>query len=152
MYATATRLSVLARRNSLKGHVGILVSGNLLGLVRPQELFARPRGRAPIGLLVDFTPDGVRRQLLYDTNDWVVDRDIEQDVPGAIDRLLWWVQTNPPYDPGLQNCQHFVSYVESGTPKSPLVTGLVLTGLAAVIWWGLGGFDGPGSGAVRKRK
>jgi len=151
VYAT-TRLTVLAQRNSLKGHVGVLITGNLLGLVRPQELFARPRGRAPIGLLVDVTPDGVQRQLIYDLTDWVVQRHIERDVPGAIDRLLWWVRANPRYDAASRNCQHFVSFVETGKPTSPAVTGVALTGLAVAIWWGLGGFDGPASGAASKRK
>jgi hypothetical protein len=150
MYAT-TRLTVIARRNSLKGHVGILITGNLLGLVRPQELFARPRGRAPIGLLIEFTSDGVRRQLLYDAADWIPVRDIEQDVAGAIDRLLQWVRTNPVYDPISRNCQHFVSFVETGKSTSPAVTGVALTGLAVAIWWGLGGFDGPGSGAAKRK-
>ncbi|SRR6266566_3285322 len=151
MYTNLTQLSVLARRDSLKGHVGILISGNLLGLVRSQELFDRPRGRAPIGLLIEFTPDGVRRQLLYEDADWIRARDIEQDVAAAIDRLLWWVRTNPVYDPVSRNCQHFVSFVETGKPTSPAVTGVALTGLAVVIWWGLGGFDGPGSGAAKRK-
>jgi len=141
-------LYILRRRAWLKDHVSILVVGNLLGLPRPGGLFSHPTGLPPLGVLIDFTPDGIRREVLYELGDRIVERQIND--LAAMARLMSVLERNPRYDPVFNNCEHFVSYVETGRPKSPQVRGLTtLAGLALAIWWGFGGSGGAGAGVKR---
>jgi len=126
-------LYVVRRITATKIHVGLLVAGNLLGLSRIADIYDYARGR-PLGLLFHFNPNGIQREIVYDLGGWTVDRRIDGDQAAAIARLQAVLNTNRRYDLLLNNCEHVVSYVETGERKSPQLRGLAT---AAVIIGGI---------------
>ncbi|HYU29348.1 MAG TPA: lecithin retinol acyltransferase family protein [Gemmatimonadales bacterium] len=85
----------------------------------------------PLGLLIHFNQAGLYRDVVYDLAGWTVERRIEDNEVEAIARLKAILNSDQQYALLNNNCEHLVSYVETGERKSPQVRGLV--GSAAVL-------------------
>lgn len=75
--------------------------------------------------------------MIYRLRPWAVERKVEADEPAAFARLHHFLQRNPRYHFALNNCEHLVSFVETGEALSPQVQGplvaAVLVGLFALL-------------------
>jgi len=141
-------LFVLKRRSPGKvvEHSGVLVVGNLLGLLSAKDLF---QDRRPLGVIVHSTPPGgVQHEVVYELGPWRIER-MMVDETGAMARLRWVLEHRPRYDAGFSNCEHLVSFVETGEAQSPQVRGITTVAVAAALLWGLGGSGGAGAGSKR---
>jgi len=114
-------LYVVRRVVGLKSHVGILVVGNLLGMPRG-DFFAYAR-RPPLGVLIHFNQAGLHRDLVYDLAGWAIERRMEGNVADAVARLKALLNSDQQYALLNNNCEHLVSYVETGERKSPQLRG-----------------------------
>src|SRR2546430_659843 len=125
-------LYVVKRRSpgKLVEHSGVLVVGNLLGLLSAKELFRDPR---PLGVIVHSTPPGgVQHEVVYGLGPWRIER-MMADEAGVLARLRWVLQNRPRYDAVFSNCEHLVSFVEIGEAKSPQVQGVTTVAVAAAL-------------------
>ncbi len=127
-------LYVVKRYSPEKGvyHSAIADSGNLLGLLRPRQRFDHPYAV----VIVELVSSGPQYQVLLDGlgDEWGEVNPIT-DQADAIARFRW-VQEHAsqlPYDPFLNNCEHFATFIATGRPKSPQVQ-------AAVGWAGVFAF------------
>jgi hypothetical protein len=114
----------VVQRSEAKGveHHGILDIGNR---IRPRAV----RGGSPT--VIHQTPPRVRIDPLANTGNWRVLRKIE-DERGAVDRIRVAVQA-PAYSLTANNCEHFASFVDTGTPESIQVQRAVLLGFIATL-------------------
>ena len=71
------------------------------------------------------------------------------DETGAMARLRWVLEHKPRYDAGFSNCEHLVSFVETGEANSRQVRGITTIAVAAALLWGLGGSGGAEAGSER---
>jgi len=112
-------LYVVRRTIGLKSHVGLLAVNNL-PLV----------GGRPLGVLIHFNTAGLHRDVVYDLSGWKVERRIKENDGEVGARLKLMLESNQQYALLNNNCEHLVSFVETGERKSPQVQGWVA---AAVI-------------------
>ena len=104
-------------------HYGILDVGNCLR--RPGGSYFKPE-------VIHQIPPGIRSDTLHDFGPYKIVRKIT-DVEDAI-RRYHLALNNPKYDLFGNNCEHFVSYVETGRRESGQLQGfVVLAGLAAFV-------------------
>jgi len=71
------------------------------------------------------------------------------DETGAMARLRWVLEHKPRYDAGFSNCEHLVSFVETGEANSRQVRGITTIAMAAALLWGLVGSGGAEAGSER---
>ncbi len=107
-------LFILRRMTSFKNHVGILVVGS-------PPLANMPFGA--LGLLIHFNQAGLHREVVYDLNGWTIQPQIVGNENDIIARLNHVLNSNQTYALLNNNCEHLVSYVETGERKSPQVRG-----------------------------
>jgi len=118
--------------------------GNLLGLLSAKELF---QDRRPLGVIVHSTPPGgVEHEVVYELSPWRVERMMD-DETGGMARLRWVLEHKPRYDAVFSNCEHLVSFVESGEATSPQLRGITTVSVITALLWGLGGPGGVGVGS-----
>jgi len=110
----------------------LLVVGRALGADVPSP--KDRRGRRPLGVLVHFTPLGLRRRVIYRLRPWAVERKVDADEPGALTRLDHFLQRNPRYHFALNNCEHVVSFVETGEAQSPQVQGPLVAAVLVALF------------------
>ena len=109
-------LYVVRRVTWAKIHVGILVVGG------------RPSPYRSVGVLVHFNQEGLHREDVYDLAGWEVLRRIDGNEAEAIARLNAVLQNPERYALLNNNCEHLVSFVETGERKSPQVRGWLAVG------------------------
>src|SRR5437016_12781671 len=92
-------------------HHAIIDTDNRLGLLRSRDAFAR---RA---VVAELSTSGPITTAVEDVSGWTVVQEVT-DVAGARERLPV-AQSYRPYDPFLNNCEHFASEVATGARTSP---------------------------------
>ena len=85
---------------------------------------------------------------MYELGPWTIEH-MMADETGAMARLRWVLEHKPRYDAGFSNCEHLVSFVETGEANSRQVRGITTIAVAAALLWGLGGSGGAEAGSER---
>ena len=91
-------------------HHAIIDTDNRLGLLRSGDVFGR---RA---VVAEMSTSGPITTVVEDLSAWTIVEEVT-DLAGARERLPV-AQIRGPYDPALNNCEHFASEVATGVRRS----------------------------------
>jgi len=118
-------LYIVRRHSPEKGvdHVAVLDVGNRSGVANWGSCAAR---------LLEFTPDGLSFDPCDQAGGWRFEKQLT-DERAAATRIQFVLRTlGKPYHLTSNNCEHMVSFVESGKPMSPQVRGALMAAVLMV--------------------